>query len=504
MRRAALALSLIAAVACQREDDEARTTRASTTVVNACPYAAAFNFTATHAAPPDGVFNVRRDYGAAGDGATDDTAAIQAAIDCSGAAAPSNGQGYYGGSVYLPAGTYLVTRPLSVVNTRGIHLYGAGAGTVIRYQPSSAGALAFAASAFPARGEATYNTLTSASSQLLGMFAPAGVLDVVNSLSGRFEDFTLDVRQSIGAGLRVVDACPPGSSISAAGACTPAAGTVFYRSHINTFRRVRIAGNGLVANAIQIGDRLGRTGLAWTPTNSQNDYITVDHCEATGYLDFGVLLSGSNSFYHRFVETRLDGGGTGQVGFAAFKESTFSWEGGGGGYHTRTDFYLGDLGGGPITIRNGRWSDDPARAAQRSPQFIRSVNWENAWPLRVANNRVETAAGASLPAVIDLHATGPTVIDHNRFNLTADHDVGFFQRYCVASDGHQMVLAFTNNVVGGLGGVRNVAQLWGPNTQWSTVPTASTGNTLQTIVGGAATSTPLTVAASTAQVCRGS
>ena len=27
----------------------------------------------------------------------------------------------------------------------------------------------------------------------------------------------------------------------------------------------------------QIGDRLGRTGLAWTPTNSQNDYITVDH-----------------------------------------------------------------------------------------------------------------------------------------------------------------------------------------------------------------------------------
>lgn len=502
--RVTQALSLLALGGCHREDDEARSTRAGATVVNACPHSAANNFTATHAAPPDGIFNVRRDYGAAGDGTTDDTAAIQSAIDCSGAAGPANGQGYYGGSVYLPAGTYLITRPLSVVNTRGIHLYGAGSATVIRYQPASATVTPFTASAFPARGDSNYNALTSASAPLAGMFAPVGVLDVIDSLSGRFEDFTLDIRQTVGAGLRIVDACPPGGTVSGSGACTPPSGTVFYRSHINTFKRVRIAGNGYVANAIQIGDRLARTGLSWTPTNSQNDYVTVDHCEATGYLDFGVLLSGSNSFYHRFVETRLDGGGTGQVGLAAFKESTFSWEGGGGGYHTRTDFYLGDLGGGPSTIRNSRWSDDVARRAQRSPQFLRTVNWENGWPLRITDNQIETAAGASLPAVIDIHATGPTVIDRNRFNLAADHDIGFFQRYCVASDGHQMVLAFTNNLIGGLGGQTNVTQLWSPNASWSTVPTASTGNALRATVGGSTVTLPLTVSASTAQVCRGS
>ena len=58
-------------------------------------------------APDDAVVNVRTEYGAKGDGVTDDTAALQAAI--------SAGLGY--GSVnkilYLPAGTYVVSRPLT-------------------------------------------------------------------------------------------------------------------------------------------------------------------------------------------------------------------------------------------------------------------------------------------------------------------------------------------------------------------------------------------------------
>lgn len=46
-------------------------------------------------------FNVR-DFGAVGDGATDDTEAIQAAIDAAEAAG--------GGTVYFPAGDYLLDR----------------------------------------------------------------------------------------------------------------------------------------------------------------------------------------------------------------------------------------------------------------------------------------------------------------------------------------------------------------------------------------------------------
>ena len=53
--------------------------------------------------PPDaGVVNVKTQYGAAGDGVTDDTNAIQGALNDS-----ANGQ-----TVYLPAGTYLVSRTI--------------------------------------------------------------------------------------------------------------------------------------------------------------------------------------------------------------------------------------------------------------------------------------------------------------------------------------------------------------------------------------------------------
>lgn len=50
------------------------------------------------------------DYGAIGDAVTDDTAAIQAAIDAAGALASSN----YGVNVYFPGGQYLITDTLTV------------------------------------------------------------------------------------------------------------------------------------------------------------------------------------------------------------------------------------------------------------------------------------------------------------------------------------------------------------------------------------------------------
>jgi len=64
----------------------------------------------------DDVFNVKN-YGAVGNGTTDDTAAIQDAID----AAEANG----GGLVLLPPGTYLVSDTLTVDN-HGVRIIGSG------------------------------------------------------------------------------------------------------------------------------------------------------------------------------------------------------------------------------------------------------------------------------------------------------------------------------------------------------------------------------------------
>jgi hypothetical protein len=60
-----------------------------------------------------GYYNVK-DYGAQGDGVTDDTAAIRAAIQAAlaGARQPNHGVGTRGSTVYLPAGTYLISDSL--------------------------------------------------------------------------------------------------------------------------------------------------------------------------------------------------------------------------------------------------------------------------------------------------------------------------------------------------------------------------------------------------------
>lgn len=76
------------------------------------------------AQPAGGVFNVKQ-YGAAGDGATDDTAAIQATID----AVPASG-----GTVMFPPGTYIVvptqTRGLAIKSN--LRIAGAGEQSVIK------------------------------------------------------------------------------------------------------------------------------------------------------------------------------------------------------------------------------------------------------------------------------------------------------------------------------------------------------------------------------------
>jgi parallel beta-helix repeat protein len=73
------------------------------------------------------------DYGATGNGSTDDRAAIQAAVDAANTAG--------GGVVYFPIGSYAVTSgTVTVSSTAGITLRGAGIGSVIKSTVSTQGA----------------------------------------------------------------------------------------------------------------------------------------------------------------------------------------------------------------------------------------------------------------------------------------------------------------------------------------------------------------------------
>src|SRR6516165_7619529 len=70
-----------------------------------------------------------KDYGAVGDGATDDTAAIQAAFDAAfGPASAPHGVLNVGQNkaVFFPGGKYRVSHPVCLYGVQGGHMYGAG------------------------------------------------------------------------------------------------------------------------------------------------------------------------------------------------------------------------------------------------------------------------------------------------------------------------------------------------------------------------------------------
>lgn len=76
-----------------------------------------------------------KDFGAVGDGVTDDAAAIQAAIAAVGST---------GGTVFFPSGTFLVNAQIDINNLTGVHIKGAGRdATIIKYGGTFTGGSTF-------------------------------------------------------------------------------------------------------------------------------------------------------------------------------------------------------------------------------------------------------------------------------------------------------------------------------------------------------------------------
>jgi len=67
-------------------------------------------------------------YGATGDGATDDTAALQGAVNAAAAAQTT---------LYIPTGTYMVSTPVTIPAGEGLSIVGAGWGTTIKLKAAA-------------------------------------------------------------------------------------------------------------------------------------------------------------------------------------------------------------------------------------------------------------------------------------------------------------------------------------------------------------------------------
>jgi len=106
-------------------DREYMTSQSYSATIGGIQYAVSVQMSGT--ATPMGWYNVKAAaYGAVGDGSTDDTAAIQAAVDVAEAAG--------GGTVYFPAGTYKIATGVTI-DSDNIHILGDGIGaTVIGWQ----------------------------------------------------------------------------------------------------------------------------------------------------------------------------------------------------------------------------------------------------------------------------------------------------------------------------------------------------------------------------------
>lgn len=80
---------------------------------------------------PLGWINVKADFGATGDGVTDDSPAVQAAVAAAGA----------GAEVFFPPGVYVIGKTISATNVDGLRLVGAGVDLTIIEASSSMGGL---------------------------------------------------------------------------------------------------------------------------------------------------------------------------------------------------------------------------------------------------------------------------------------------------------------------------------------------------------------------------
>jgi hypothetical protein len=250
------------------------------------------------------VFNVKDSaYGAVGDGSTDDTAAINAAITAATAS---------GGTVFFPAGTYRVTSLITVQHD--VNLVGAGSEfTAILTDHATAGTLSYNAAGSGNHASNLLSGLRIGASQ-----ANTGAR--VNIVSG---------------GRVVIDRCRLGSTTNSNGYALLIASSATTRLHVRDSILVTNASNSSVVRGLQSGGRsvfercyFVESATSYTPADTGAGMVsgikmTFIDCE----FDASAATAGTFTYYYS-ESTTLD---------AVFRGNRFLATGGA----TATAFELG-------------------------------------------------------------------------------------------------------------------------------------------------------------------
>ena len=247
------------------------------------------------------VFNVRAaPYSAAGNGTTDDTAAIQAAIDDASAAS------YYA-TVFLPFGYYKITAPLVI--TRPIRLLGEGCVVGDRLKNSN----------YAAKGAVIWNASTS---QDAIQFTP----EVVSGLWPRglggmiFQDFGIDTPELGGAAVTTTD--PAGWGPHSTGKGIAIAGTTGHYGYYVKLTRVTVCrhywGFDLNTGSASSAYNTGSIDLEWCNAllcktggyNAASVEARMSYCRAKNndpewgdsqVGTYGFLLGADGGFYNNCI-----------------------------------------------------------------------------------------------------------------------------------------------------------------------------------------------------------
>lgn len=236
-----------------------------------------------------------KDFGAKGDGVTDDTAALQAALAAIGPSGTAT-------TLDIPEGSYPVSSTLTLSGFVGARVKGHGNKTILKWAGNATGP----------------------------MF----------SVSGTREATLADMR------LQVASASFPIASMIVQEQPPLVNGLT---STMNTYRNLQIVGLGVMTQGIYIkGD----------VTDANNDFNNFLGLFINGYTEAGLLIQGANSFSNHIVNCQLGGGSSGQhygiksITGAGGESGHFSVHGGAALGHTIADVYVQTRSALPYIIDN--------------------------------------------------------------------------------------------------------------------------------------------------------